>query len=211
MAHKPMIEIFHAPGTRGIRAIWTCEELGIDYRVVPVDFAADYRATPEWRAMNPVGKVPVMRDGALTLFESGAMVQHLIDRYDNGSGAAALQPDRGTDQHALYLQWSWFAEATFARPLGEIVNHRRAIPRTQQSEVAVEEMRARAWLCVAAVNDALAGRDWLLGERFSGADIMMGYSIMLMETLAPGRLPPDVARYQAAISARECFQRAVAA
>ena len=55
------------------------------------------------------------------MFESGAMVQHVLDRH----GGGRLEPARGTREHALYLQWSWFAEATFTRPLGEIVNHRR--------------------------------------------------------------------------------------
>lgn len=201
-----MIEIYHVPGTRGIRPIWTCEELSLDYRVIPVDFAAEYRASPEWRAKNPVGKVPVLTDGDLSMFESGAMVQYLLDRYGEGR----LQPRPGTAAHASYLQWGWFAEATFARPLGEIVNHRRAIPEAQQSPTAIEEMQGRAWLCVAALEEALAGRTWLLGDGFSGADIMMGYTLMLMGSLAPGELPGEVARYWQQVSEREGFRKAVA-
>ena len=76
-----MIEIHHVPATRGVRPIWLCEELGLDYEIHPVDFSAEYRASKEWRAMNPVGKVPVMIDtnaDNLTMFESGAMVQYLL-------------------------------------------------------------------------------------------------------------------------------------
>jgi len=202
-----MIEIYHVPGTRGVRPIWTCEELGIPYRVVPVDFSAAYRASPEWRRMNPVGKVPVLVDGDLTLFESGAMVQYLLDRY----GDSRLQPPRATPAHALYLQWSWFAEATFARPLGEIVNHRRVFSESERNPAAIEEMQARTWLCVAALEGALEGRDWLVGDGLTGADIMMGYTLMLVDLLAPGELPPAVARYWAALSARPGYQVAVAA
>jgi glutathione S-transferase len=202
-----MIEIHHVAGTRGVRPIWACEELGLEYRVVPVDFSPAYRASPEWRRLNPVGKVPVLRDGELVLFESGAMVQYLLDRY----GAGALQPAAGTPEHALYLQWSWFAEATFARPLGEIVNHRRALPEARQSDVAIAEMRERAWICVGAVDEALTGRMWLLGDDFSGADIMMGYTLSLVDWLAPGELPSEVARYWASLSARPAYQAAVAA
>ena len=111
-----MIEIYHVPNTRGIRPIWLCAELGIAYTVIDVDFSASYRRSPEWRQMNPVEKVPVLVDTDaenLTFFESGAMVQYLLDRYGQG----LLQPEPGTPEHALYLQWSWFAEATFARPL----------------------------------------------------------------------------------------------
>ena len=199
-----MIEIYHVPGTRGVRPIWVCEELDLPYRVIPVDFSPEYRASAQWRQLNPVGKVPVLKDGALTLFESGAMVQYLLDRYGNGR----LQPTAGTPEHAIYLQWSWFAEATFARPLGEIVNHRRALPEAEQSAAAVEEMRARAWLCIDALDQSLPGRSWLLGDEFTAADIMMGYTLMLVGSLAPGELPTEVARYWAALSAREGFIRA---
>ena len=142
-----MIDIYHVPGTRSVRVIWLCEELGLPYRRIPVDFSADYRASPEWREKNPVGKVPVMTDGDLTIFESGAMVQYLLDRYGEGR----LQPPPGTAEHAFFLQWCWFSEATFARPLGEIVNHRRALPESEQSEAAIAEMQDRAWLCVQAL------------------------------------------------------------
>lgn len=195
-----MIQIYHAPRTRGIRPIWACEELGLEYAVVPVDFSAEYRATEEWRRMNPVGKVPVLEDDDLLMFESGAMVQYLIDRYGGGE-RPALQPQPGTPEHALYLQWSWFAESTFARPLGEIVNHNRAFP-DAPNPAAIQEMQDRAWLCVAALADALADREWLLGEHFSGADIMLGYSLKLQVELAPGELPEPVARYWQAVSER---------
>ena len=201
-----MIEIHHVPGTRGIRPIWVCEELELPYRVVPVDFSAEYRASPEWRQMNPVGKVPVMTDGDLRIFESGAMVQYLLDRYGEGR----LQPPAGSEAHARYLQWSWFAEATFARPLGEIVNHRRAFPEAEQSEAVVAEMQSRAWLCVDALAGALDPGPYLLGERFTGADIMMGYTLMLVGRLAPGELPAPAADYYARLEARPGFVAATA-
>ena len=173
-----MIEIYHVPNTRGIRPIWLCAELEIPYTVIDVDFSASYRSSPEWRQMNPVGKVPVLVDTDaenLTFFESGAMVQYLLDRYGQG----LLQPEPGTPEHALYLQWSWFAEATFARPLGEIVNHLREFPGELTNEAALEEMRNRGQLCIEALVPELSQRDYIAGENFSAADIMLGYSVML--------------------------------
>lgn len=202
-----MIRIYHVPMTRSVRVIWACEELNLPYEVIPVDFSADYRMSDEWLRMNPVGKVPVLTDGDLTLFESGAMVQYLLDRYGEG----ALQPEPGTPAHAIYLQWSWFAEATFARPLGEIVNHRRVFAKADQSAAAIAEMQDRARLCVTAVDQALAGKTFLLGDAFSAADIMMGYSLMLTERLAPGDFPDNVARYTGALFSRPGYQAALAA
>ena len=97
-----MLTIYHVPGTRGVRAIWLCEELALPYTVEAVDFSPEFRASESWRAMNPVGKVPVLRDSKGTskddffMFESGAMVQYILDRYGNGQ----LQPTVGTSRMA---------------------------------------------------------------------------------------------------------------
>ena len=197
-----MLKLYHVPGTRSARIIWLCEELGLIYEVETISFKPEYRLSPEWLAKNPVGKVPAMEDGGLTLFESGAMVQYILDRYGNGR----LEPSRGTNEHALYMQWSWFAEATFARPLGEIVNHRRNFDPPLPG--AIEEMQGRARLCVTALNSALAGRDYLAGE-FSAADIMTGYSLMLCERLAPWKDEPHVTRYWNALRERPAAIKAL--
>ena len=124
-----MLTIYHAVGTRSLRVIWTCEELKVPYQVETIPFTSEYRASQEWRKMNPVGKVPVLKDDDFIMFESGAMVQYILDRHGNGQ----LQPKPGTPEHGLYLQWCWFAESTFARPIGEIVNHRSCLLYTSPS------------------------------------------------------------------------------
>lgn len=202
-----MLEIYHAPRTRSIRVIWLCEELGLDHRVVPVEFSPAFLSTAEWRRLNPVGKVPVLKDGDLVMFESGAMVQYLLDRYGDGR----LQPPRGSHDHARFLQWCWFAEATFARPLGEIVNHRRVFSTDDQNPAAIEEMQQRAALCVQALDDALAVRPYLLGDEFSAADIMTGYTLMLAEWLLPPGFPDHVADYWRRLSARPAYRAAMGA
>lgn len=199
-----VIKIYHVPGTRSLRVIWACEELKLPYEIETVPFTAEFRESQEWRKINPVGKVPAMTDGELTLFESGAMVQYLLDRYGDGK----LQPERGTPEHALYMQWSWFAEATFARPLGEIVNHNRAFGETGVSEAALEEMRARSRLCLKAVDDAIDGQEYIAGD-FSAADIMLGYSVYLCERLAPSDECKRANAYWARLQQREACQVAL--
>jgi len=202
-----MLTIYHAPGTRSLRVIWLCHELDLPHEVKTIDFAGGYRATPEWRRLNPVGKVPVMSDGEFTMFESGAMVQYLLDRYGNGR----LQPPPGTERHGLYLQWSWFAEATYARPVGEIVNHARAFGKDGQIPAVVEEMKGRARLCSIAVDQALKDRSYLLGEEFTAADIMMGYSVMIAQRYASIEGLPDLNAYWERLSSRPAYLRAAAA
>jgi len=201
-----MLEIYHAPGTRSIRVIWLCEELALPYRILPVDFSPVYRASPEWRALNPVGKVPVLRDGDFSMFESGAMVQYLLERY----GAGRLRPPPGTRESALYLQWSWFAEATFARPLGDMIQHTLIRPAAERIPAVVEDGRARALLCMDAVDAAVPDGRYLVNGTFTAADIMMGYTLILarrVEVLTPADYP-NVRAYMAHLEQHAGFRKA---
>ena len=201
-----MLQIYHAPRTRGFRVIWLCEELQVPYEVVPVDMSPEYRASPEWRRLNPVGKVPVMKDGDLTMYESGAMVQIVLEKYGDGR----LQPAPATPEHGLYLQWSWFAEATFERPLGEIVNPKRMFGPNASQEI-IEEMRDRARLCAQALGNAIDGKTWVLGEAFSAADIMLGYSLRAFGLQMDEALPENTNDYWTRITARDAFKAGEAA
>lgn len=196
-----MLKLYHAPITRSTRIIWLCEELGLPLEVETIPFTPEYRFSEEWLARNPVGKVPVLEDGDLTMFESGAMVQYILDRYGEGR----LQPVAGTPAHAIFLQWTWFAEATFARPLGEIVNHRREF--NPPLPGAIEEMQRRIRLCLGALDQAVAGREFILDE-FSAADIMLGYCLMLCEKLCPADDLPEVMRYWRSLRARPGAEKA---
>ena len=208
-----MITIYHVPRTRSARVIWLCEELGLDYEVVPVDFQSDYRKTPEWRRLNPIGKVPAMtdvdQDGKLfSMFESGAMVHYILERYGDGR----LQPAAGTPASAIFLQWSWFAEASLARPLGDMVHHRILKPEAERIPAVVEDGRERTETCLEAVEATLDGREFLLGTELSAADVMMGYSLALaqrMEVL--DERYPKLLAYLGRLEARPGFQIAFAA
>ena len=110
------LTLYHVPGARSLRVIWLCLELDLPLTIETIDFSPKFRDSEGWRALSPTGKVPVLRDDGFTMFESGAMLQYLLDAY----GAGQLQPAAGTQAAAMFQQWSWFAEATFARPLGDI-------------------------------------------------------------------------------------------
>ena len=202
-----MLTIYHVPNTRSLRVLWLCEELGLPHTVKTIEFAGPYRATPEWRALNPVGKVPAMTDGDFSMFESGAMVQYLLDRYGNGR----LQPAAGSEAHGRYLQWSWFAESTYARPIGEIVNHRRAFGEAGQIPAVVDEMKGRARLCSEAVDRELQSRPFLLGDEFTAADIMMGYTVLIARRLTSVDGLDALQAYWDRLSSRPALQRALAA
>lgn len=199
------IRIYHVPRTRSIRVIWLCEELGLPYEIVPVDFTPAFRSSPEWRRLSPTGKVPVMADDDFTMFESGAMVQYLLERYGEGR----LEPAPGTAERAHYLQWCWFAEATLARPLGDMVHHTWIKPEEERIPAVVEDAKARALLCLDGLEEALDPGPYLLGEVFTAADIMTGYSLFLAGRLGLlGDERPRVQAYQTCLSERDGFRKA---
>ena len=170
------MKIYHANNTRSIRIIWLCDELAIPLEVETIDFSPSYRNTPEWRAKSPTGKVPVLDDGDIRLFESGAMVDYILRRY----AAGRLQPAIDNfEEFALYKQWCWFAEATLARPLGDIAQHTVVRPPAERIPAVVEDAKLRAGVFLDTLNASLEGRDYLLAGGFSAADIMLGYSLRL--------------------------------
>jgi len=203
---RAMLTIFHSPGTRSIRVIWLCEELKVPYERVVVDFSPAYRASAEWRALNPVGKVPALRDGDFTMFESGAMVEYVLERYGNGR----LRPPLGTRAAAMYLQWSWFAEATFARPLGDIAQHTIVKPEAERLPAMVADGRARSLTCLDALEAAVPGGAYLVDDTFTAADIMMGYTLILARrfNVLTKTNYPNVNAYMARLETHAGFNKA---
>ena len=197
-----MIKLYHSSGTRGFRVIWLCEELGVDYDVQKVDFSKEYRLSSEWLQINPLGKVPSLEDGELLMSESCAMMQYILDRYGNGR----LQPLAGTIEHAYFLQWLWFSEATFSRPVGEIVNHRREFPGELGIPDVVKEMQSRILKCILALDKALEEKPFILGKEFSAADISLGYTLLIAQDRIGESLPQRVFDYWDSISSRKAFK-----
>ena len=197
-----MLKIYHVPGTRSVRPIWLCYELDLALEVEPIDFSPAFRKSPEWRAISPAGKVPAMTDGDLTMFESGAMVDYILERYGEGR----LRPAAGTTESALHHQWCWFSEATLARPLG-LVRLMRESAKGASSIAADCEGKVRT--CLEVVDRAVGEHDYLLGSEFGAADIMMGYSLRLIANLdlLDDRYPSALA-YLSRLESRDAYRRA---
>ncbi|MCY4129913.1 MAG: glutathione S-transferase family protein [Gammaproteobacteria bacterium] len=199
------MKIYHVKGTRSIRVIWLCHELNlpIDIETIPT-FDAAFKASPEWRAKSPTGKVPVLEDGEISMYESGAMVEYILQRYGPGD----LVPTDPSDL-ALYYQWCWFAEATFARPLGDIIHNTVMKPPEERIAAVVPDATQRATLCLDGIERCVESRQYLLGDTFTAADIMMGYSMMLAErTGVLTSAHPNSQRYFHLLEGREGFKAA---
>jgi glutathione S-transferase len=200
-----LLKIYHVRGTRSVRPIWLCHELDLTIEIAPIDFSPTFRNSPEWRAISPAGKVPVMTDDGLTMFESGAMVEYILERYGEGR----LRPPPGTAESALHHQWCWFSEATLARPLG--LNRLMKNKAEPHGSVAADaEQKARD--CLMVVDHAVSDREFLLGSQFGAADVMMGYSLELLAHLKVlDDLYPKALAYLGRLRLRDAFKRAMSA
>jgi len=199
-----VITLYHVPFSRSLRVRWLLEELGLRYELAVRSLAA--LKEPDHLALHPLGKVPVLRDGDLVLFESGAILQHLLERYGDGR----FEPKPGTPERSLFWQWFHFAEATLTPPLGLILRHTARLPEAERVPAVLGFARAQAESALAAVEGALASRAWLLTE-FGAADIMMGYSVKLASFVRLlGDPTPNLRAYLARCEERPAYQRAVA-
>lgn len=172
------------------------EEAGLDYEKVRVDLSAAARS-PELLAASPMGKVPALRDGDVRMWESAAICMYLADRYVPGQLAPARDdPDRG-----LYLQWMFFSPGAVEPATAEKEAGRLSVPRV--NGWGNFEKMIDSW------ERALSGKNWILGNRFTAADIMLGSSALTMRS--EGTLPNSTVleAYADRCLVREARQRAL--
>jgi len=149
------------------------EELGQDYDYQLVDFARGDARSPEFLAFNPAGKVPAIQDGDLVLLESAAIVTYLGDKFSS----SGLVPPVTTTERAKYEQWSYFTLCELEQPLWTISKHKFALPREQR---VPEIINTAAWEFQQAarlVSMGLGDGDYILGEQFSAADILLAQTL----------------------------------
>jgi glutathione S-transferase len=164
-----MLVVHHLNDSRSQRVLWLLEELELPYEIRHYQRHADTRlAPPELKQVHPLGKSPVLVDGARTVIESGAIVDYLIRRHGQGR----LQPDPQSPRYDEYQQWLHFAEGSAMLPL---------LLKLYVSRLG--EAGAPLWPRIESeianhlgyLDQALRGGDWLLGSEFSGADIQMSF------------------------------------
>jgi glutathione S-transferase len=202
-----MIKLYHAPHTRSVRVRWLLEELKLPYELIAVEFSPAVLRSETHRKLHPLGQLPVIDDDGLLLFESGAIMQHIMERY----GDHGLLPLLHSAQRSRCWQWFHFGESSLARYASDIVRARFAKPEGKEFEGALNEARKRWRECLQVLENALGDGPYLLGKDFSAADIMVGYGLMLGRLLQ--ELPDEYTRclaYLQRLRERPAYQKAIA-
>jgi glutathione S-transferase len=192
------MKLFWAPQTRAQRGIWLLEEAGVKYEMVRIDLGRDKsRATEGFLEASPMGKVPALIDGEVRMSESAAMCLYVADRYGMGSLAPALDDS----QRGKYLYWTLYTPAVIEPAMSEKFN--KITPNRQRSGWGDFDLMIETW------DDALEGREWILGERFTAADVMLGSSAIFLRMFEMLPATRNLGDYADRCAARPAYVRAV--
>lgn len=167
-----VMKLYGFPPTRSIRALWTLRELGVDFEFIQVNLMAGENRNPEFLALNPAGKLPVLVDGDFVLTESVAIVLYLAEKY----------PDRGLLPHAAEAraqvnQWLLFTATELEQPLWRIARHTAIYAADKRLPDEVLLARKDFQDMAAVMEEHMKGRQFLVGAALTVADIVAAYTL----------------------------------
>jgi len=196
MAAPRGITLYHSPASRAFTAYWMLEELGVPFEVRTVDIRKGAQKEAAYLKLNPAGKVPTLTDGPVVVSETPAIAIYLADRYGYGSLAPKINdPDRGA-----YLKWMVYSSAV-VDPVASLHEQKIDLPGFNFSFGAFDDM-------VQVLAGVLKGRKYLLGSRFTAADVVLGGTLsrLLYQKVLPEA--PTLLDYNSRLTARPAFHRA---
>jgi glutathione S-transferase len=198
------MKIHHAPNSRSVRALWLFNELDLPYELEIYPLGDKSMRTPEYLKVHPLGRVPAVEDGDLTIFESGAIVQYVLNKYGDG----AMVPTSSSPNYPTYLQWLHYAEGMIMPQINIIVVETIFLPEERRNQTNVDRATKLLTRMLTAVDMHMQDRKFLAGE-FSGADIMTGHACIVSGRLgADISDKPNVAAYIDRLEARPALQKA---
>ena len=199
-----MISIWGGATSRTLRAHWACEELALAYTPHLIGSRTGATQSEEFRRLNPKEKIPVLCDGDLVLSESAAIVTYLADTYGRGD----LAPLPFTPERALYNQWMSFIQMELdAHTLYVMRKHKDLANLYGEAPAAVDTAIAGFKKQIQVVVDHLADRPFLLGDSFTGADILLT-SVLTWASNYGFELDAALQDYTETQTARPAYRRA---
>jgi glutathione S-transferase len=212
-----MITVHHLNNSRSQRILWLLEELGLPYEIRKYQRdAKTMLAPPELLAVHPLGKSPVITDGDLTLAESGAIIEYLVERYGKG----ALIPPAGSKERIRYSYWMHFAEGSAMPPLVmKLVFNRienapmpffaKPIARAIASKTKGGFIDPNIDRNAGYVESELGRSEWFAGSEFSAADVQMSFPVEALMARGRNTDRPNMKRFLERIHARPAYRRAI--
>jgi glutathione S-transferase len=182
-----MMKLYFAPQTRSLRPVIMLEELDVPYEIVPIDFKGGQHKSPEYKKIHPHGQLPAFQDGALTMFESGAICAYLADKFPD----KRMAPPLGTTDRGLYEQWMYYSVAALEGNARERDKIRESFQ---------------------VLDGVLNGCEFIVGRNMSAADVMIGSGVVWVDALHKMMNEfPSLDAYAKRMLARPSFQQGFAA
>ena len=200
-----MLKLHFAPNSRAGRIVWLLEELELPYEINKMAFHPKDLKSDEHRERHPLGRVPVLDDGDIRIYESGAIVEYVLERHKNGG----LKPAVDSSEYPNYLQWFHYCEGMVMPPINTIIVQTILLPPERKDETVLGQAQRLLTKSLAPVNEALEGKDYLIGN-FSAADVMLGHACFMSNRM--GCVPEEMVhlrQYVENISNRDAFKTAI--
>jgi glutathione S-transferase len=190
-------------GARGVRAGWVCEEMGLPYEFV----AVDYPPSASYVALNPLRSVPLLEDGTVRLSESIAIMLYLAETH----GPTPLLRKTDKPAFATILELTIFGEASMGACLNPLMAARFAAPGEAKRNWSVEMLEARFARLLDHVSGRLGEHAWFVGTELSLADISIETALQMWQGALGGSVPANLAAWRERLKTRPAYQRAMAA
>jgi glutathione S-transferase len=200
-----MITLYHCARARSFRPLWTLEELGLPYELKMLPFPPRVLAK-DYLALNPLGTIPLMLDGATRMTESAAIAQYLVTRY----GPTPLAVGVDEPHYGAFLNWLHFGEATLTFPQTLVLRYSELEPEERRHPQVVADYSKWFLGRLRAVEAVTSKSEFMCGGRFTAADISVGYALLLAQRLElSAQFGPAVAAYWQRLQQRDGYKRAV--
>src|SRR5580693_4285468 len=190
---------------RGFRVVWLLEEMGLAYRLRPVDLLAGVEGDAEFLAVKPAGFIPAIQDGDVTMVESIAIMEYLMARH----GPTPLAPDPHDPAFPAYQQFLHLGEAGLAASIYFVVGARNFAPEAERQNWSAGQAQEVFDSRLGLVTRQLGRSPYLAGEAFTAADISVTYALELAQRAGGVTLGKAERAYVARTGGREAYKRAM--
>lgn len=203
-----MITIYHLHMSRSERIIWLMEELGLPYKLEKFQRGADMLAPAALKKVSSLGKAPAISDGDLTLIESGAIVEYIINRH----GGGRLGVPVSSSNYPRYLQWMHFAEGSAMTQFLIHLFLSGFMPGVDQAAPMVVTFKSRTDEMLRYLDGELSRAPYFAGDNFTAADLMMNFPFGMLAKFAQFDLSPypHIVRHLGLVGQRPAYQKAMA-
>ena len=197
------MKLYHCRNSRSVRSLWALEELGLSYELVVMPFPPRLEYDG-YLDINPLGTVPTLVDGSLVMTESTGICQYLVEKYSpTDLGLTKDEPEYGE-----YINWLFRSDATLTFPLAIVLRYTQLEPEERRNSQIAEDYAIWFHSRLRSVESALEGKEFLVGGRFTIADITVGYALQFGDRLGlSDRYKPNCLRYLASLYKRPAYIR----